>query len=185
VAGCTASASGSVSETLMGQAKHVDGSMKSGIFGFRSLENCGRMAEYAHGKKRAAVIGGGLLGLECAHGLLSLGLEVHVMHRSSHLMNQQLDSCRRPRSFGRWWRKRTSACISRWTRPPSLLTNASADSNSRTARRTNASWWSSPLGSGPMPNSRPNAASPSSLRSWSTTRCAAMSTCTFMRSASV
>jgi nitrite reductase [NAD(P)H] large subunit len=75
----------------MGQAKHVDGSMKSGIFGFRSLENCGRMAEYAHGKKRAAVIGGGLLGLECAHGLLSLGLEVHVMHRSSHLMNQQLD----------------------------------------------------------------------------------------------
>lgn len=68
-----------------------DGSVKPGVFGFRSLEDCRRMADYAHGKKRAAVIGGGLLGLECAHGLQSLGLEVHVMHRSTHLMNQQLD----------------------------------------------------------------------------------------------
>ncbi len=69
-----------------------DGSMKPGIFGFRSLDDCRRMADYASGKKRAAVVGGGLLGLECAHGLQSLGLEVHVIHRSPHLMNQQLDS---------------------------------------------------------------------------------------------
>ena len=65
--------------------------MKPGIFGFRSLEDCHRMAEYATGKRRAAVIGGGLLGLECAHGLQHFGLEVHVIHRSPHLMNQQLD----------------------------------------------------------------------------------------------
>jgi NAD(P)H-nitrite reductase large subunit/predicted pyridoxine 5'-phosphate oxidase superfamily flavin-nucleotide-binding protein len=69
-----------------------DGSVKPGIFGFRSLEDCRRMAEYATGKRRAAVIGGGLLGLECAHGLQSFGLEVHVIHRSPHLMNQQLDA---------------------------------------------------------------------------------------------
>jgi len=69
----------------------TDGGTKPGIFGFRSLDDCARMADYAHGKKRAAVIGGGLLGLECAHGLQSLGLEVHVMHRATHLMNQQLD----------------------------------------------------------------------------------------------
>ncbi len=69
-----------------------DGSMKPGIFGFRSLDDCCRMADYATGKARAVVIGGGLLGLECAHGLQSCGLEVHVVHRSSHLMNQQLDS---------------------------------------------------------------------------------------------
>ncbi len=69
-----------------------DGAMKPGIFGFRSLEDCHRMAEYATGKRRAAVIGGGLLGLECAHGLQHFGLEVHVIHRSPHLMNQQLDS---------------------------------------------------------------------------------------------
>ena len=72
--------------------KQGDGSTKAGIFGFRSLDDCRRMADYATGKRRAAVIGGGLLGLECAHGLQSLGLEVHVMHRSPHLMNQQLDS---------------------------------------------------------------------------------------------
>jgi nitrite reductase (NADH) large subunit len=67
------------------------GAMKPGVFGFRTLDDCARMAEYAHGKKRAAVIGGGLLGLECAHGLSSLGLEIDVVHRSTHLMNQQLD----------------------------------------------------------------------------------------------
>jgi nitrite reductase (NADH) large subunit len=58
-----------------------DGGMKLGIFGFRSLEDCRRMADYATGKKHAAVIGGGLLGLECAHGLQSFGLEVHVIAR--------------------------------------------------------------------------------------------------------
>src|SRR5579862_4864856 len=51
----------------------ADGSVKPGVFGFRSLEDCHRMAEYAAGKRRAAVIGGGLLGLECAHGLQSFG----------------------------------------------------------------------------------------------------------------
>jgi len=69
----------------------ADGAMKPGVFGFRSLDDCRRMADYASGKKRAAVIGGGLLGLECAHGLHSLGLDVDVVHRSTHLMNQQLD----------------------------------------------------------------------------------------------
>jgi NAD(P)H-dependent nitrite reductase large subunit len=69
----------------------ADGAVKPGVFGFRTLDDCARMAEYAHGKKRAAVIGGGLLGLECANGLSSLGLEVDVVHRSTHLMNQQLD----------------------------------------------------------------------------------------------
>jgi NAD(P)H-nitrite reductase large subunit len=69
-----------------------DGSVKPGVFGFRSLDDCRRIADYAAGRKRAAVVGGGLLGLECAHGLQSFGLEVHVVHRSSHLMNQQLDS---------------------------------------------------------------------------------------------
>ena len=69
-----------------------DGSDKPGIFGFRSLEDCRRIAEYARGQRRAAVIGGGLLGLECAHALQAMGMEAHVVHRSKHLMNQQLDS---------------------------------------------------------------------------------------------
>jgi len=38
------------------------------------------------------VIGGGLLGLEAARAMLNHGLEVHVIHQSPHLMNQQLDA---------------------------------------------------------------------------------------------
>ena len=38
------------------------------------------------------VIGGGLLGLEAARGLLNYGCEVHVVHLCRHLMNQQLDA---------------------------------------------------------------------------------------------
>jgi nitrite reductase (NADH) large subunit len=37
------------------------------------------------------VIGGGLLGLEAARGLLNFGLEVHVVHLGTHLMENQLD----------------------------------------------------------------------------------------------
>src|SRR5581483_1223485 len=41
---------------------------------------------------KAVVIGGGLLGLEAAYGLLNQGLEVHVVHRSPNLMSVQLDA---------------------------------------------------------------------------------------------
>ena len=69
-----------------------DGGDKPGIFGFRSLDDCHRIAEYARGRRRAAVIGGGLLGLECAYALQALNIETHVIHRSEHLMNHQLDA---------------------------------------------------------------------------------------------
>ena len=42
--------------------------------------------------KTAIVIGGGLLGLEAAYGLLQQGLEVHVVHLMDHLMEVQLDA---------------------------------------------------------------------------------------------
>jgi len=62
-----------------------DGSLKPGIFGFRNLADCQRIAEYAAGKRRAVVIGGGLLGLECARALVKFGVEVHIVHHSTHL----------------------------------------------------------------------------------------------------
>ena len=68
-----------------------EGGFKPGVFVFRSLEDCRRIAEYAKGKTCAAVIGGGLLGLEAARGLQNFGLEVTVVHLASHLMQQQLD----------------------------------------------------------------------------------------------
>src|SRR3954447_7258709 len=69
-----------------------DGSLKAGVFVFRTLADCRDIAEYAKGKQSAAVIGGGLLGLEAARGLQNFGLEVSVIHLAGHLMQQQLDA---------------------------------------------------------------------------------------------
>ncbi len=68
------------------------GHLKPGAFVFRTLDDCQKIASYAQRSKRAAVIGGGLLGLEAARVLLTHGCEVHVIQRASSLMNQQLDS---------------------------------------------------------------------------------------------
>ncbi len=62
-----------------------------GVFVFRTLEDCEAIAAYAQECDRAVVIGGGLLGLEAARGLLSHGLEVTVVEVVPHLMIQQLD----------------------------------------------------------------------------------------------
>jgi nitrite reductase (NADH) large subunit len=67
------------------------GNLRSGVFGFRTLDDCNSIVAEAVRCKRAAVIGGGLLGLEAARGLLTHGCEVHVIHLSASLMNQQLD----------------------------------------------------------------------------------------------
>ncbi|GMK39994.1 nitrite reductase [NAD(P)H] [Paenibacillus sp. CCS19] len=65
---------------------------KPGVTAFRNMKDCESMVETAANYKRAAVIGGGLLGLEAARGLLNLGMEdVHVIHNSRYLMNRQLD----------------------------------------------------------------------------------------------
>jgi nitrite reductase (NADH) large subunit len=63
-----------------------------GVFGFRSLDDCTAMLDYATTARTAAVIGGGLLGLEAARGLQNHGLAVQVVHAADTLMNAQLDS---------------------------------------------------------------------------------------------
>lgn len=62
-----------------------------GVFGFRTLDDCAAMIEFAEGRNRAAVIGGGLLGLEAARGLQNRGLQVGVVQGGPALMNAQLD----------------------------------------------------------------------------------------------
>ncbi|WP_109530832.1 MULTISPECIES: nitrite reductase large subunit NirB [Nocardia] len=69
-----------------------DRTLTAGIFGFRSLDDCTAMIDYAAGRKKAVVIGGGLLGLEAARGLQNRGLEVDVVHSAMTLMNAQLDT---------------------------------------------------------------------------------------------
>ncbi|WP_232548824.1 nitrite reductase large subunit NirB [Propioniciclava soli] len=67
--------------------------LRSGVFGFRTIEDTRAMLEHARGgERRAVVIGGGLLGLEAAHGLHKQGTEVTVLQRSATIMNQQLDA---------------------------------------------------------------------------------------------
>lgn len=68
------------------------GRLKPGIFGFRTIDDCAGIAAAAGRNRKAAVIGGGLLGLEAARGLLQHGCEVHVIHFAGHLMEQQLDA---------------------------------------------------------------------------------------------
>lgn len=69
-----------------------DGMPKHGVFVFRTLDDCHKIAGHAAKGRRAAVIGGGLLGLEAARGLLNYGMEVHVVHATDCLMNNQLDA---------------------------------------------------------------------------------------------
>jgi nitrite reductase (NADH) large subunit len=69
-----------------------DGRMKPGVFGFRTIDDCNGIMAQAKQCARAAVVGGGLLGLEAARGLINHGCEVHVVHLAGHLMEMQLDA---------------------------------------------------------------------------------------------
>ncbi len=67
------------------------GSYREGVFVFRTLDDCSAIRRHAQPGSRAAVIGGGLLGLEAARGLRELDVNVHVVHLMRHLMEMQLD----------------------------------------------------------------------------------------------
>jgi nitrite reductase (NADH) large subunit len=67
------------------------GRLRHGVFAFRTLDDCNRILDAARNARRAVVIGGGLLGLEAARGLLNQGLDVDLVHLMPHLMDAQLD----------------------------------------------------------------------------------------------
>jgi nitrite reductase (NADH) large subunit len=69
----------------------VPGHTLPGVIGFRDLHDVDTMLAAASRGGRAVVIGGGLLGLEAANGLLRRGMDVTVVQASDRLMNQQLD----------------------------------------------------------------------------------------------
>jgi NAD(P)H-dependent nitrite reductase large subunit len=70
----------------------ADGTLRPGAFVFRTLDDCQQIGDCARHSRSAAVIGGGLLGLEAARGLLNCGLDdVHVVHLMDRLMDVQLD----------------------------------------------------------------------------------------------
>lgn len=69
----------------------LPGADKEGVIAFRDIKDCNTMIETSKKYKKAVVIGGGLLGLEAARGLLNLNMEVSVVHIFQHLMERQLD----------------------------------------------------------------------------------------------
>ncbi|MGH8219996.1 MAG: nitrite reductase small subunit NirD [Steroidobacteraceae bacterium] len=70
----------------------IPGAQLPGVVTFRDLDDVEAMLEQARRCRRAAVIGGGLLGLEAAVGLARRGLDVTVVHLLDTLMERQLDA---------------------------------------------------------------------------------------------
>ena len=70
----------------------LPGKELQGVVTFRDLDDVNRMVERSGAGRRAVVIGGGLLGLEAAHGLSLRGMHVTVVHLLDTLMERQLDA---------------------------------------------------------------------------------------------
>ncbi|PCJ83748.1 MAG: nitrite reductase large subunit [Thiotrichaceae bacterium] len=69
----------------------IPGADKEGVLGFRDISDVNVMVQAAKDYKTAVVIGGGLLGLEAANGLMKQGMDVTVVHLLDSLMERQLD----------------------------------------------------------------------------------------------
>ena len=69
----------------------IPGNDLEGVVTFRDLDDVDRMLAAAEIGGDAVVIGGGLLGLEAAHGLSLRGMRVTVVHLMPNLMERQLD----------------------------------------------------------------------------------------------
>src|SRR5581483_5512003 len=70
----------------------VPGAELSGVNTFRDSRDVDLLLSLAAARKRVAVIGGGLLGLEAAYGLAKAGAPVTLIHLMNRLMERQLDA---------------------------------------------------------------------------------------------
>ncbi len=69
----------------------IRGTDLAGVFLYRTIDDLGAIKGWSRNARSAAVIGGGLLGLEAAKAALDLGLEAHVVEFADRLMPRQLD----------------------------------------------------------------------------------------------
>ncbi|MEY4294644.1 MAG: hypothetical protein RLY82_332, partial [Pseudomonadota bacterium] len=69
----------------------IPGKDLDGVLAYRDIADTNAMIEAAKKYKRAVVIGGGLLGLEAANGLMLRGMDVTVVHVLPWIMERQLD----------------------------------------------------------------------------------------------
>ena len=70
----------------------VPGKNLEGVIAYRDIADTEAMIDAASKYKNAVVIGGGLLGLEAANGLMLRGMDVSVVHVMPTLMERQLDT---------------------------------------------------------------------------------------------
>src|SRR5581483_5003862 len=70
----------------------VPGASLAGVNTFRDSRDVDLLLSLAAARKRVAVIGGGLLGLEAAYGLAKAGAPVTLIHLMDRLMERQLDA---------------------------------------------------------------------------------------------
>ena len=70
----------------------IPGKDLEGVIAYRDIADTNAMIDASTKYKKAVVIGGGLLGLEAANGLMLRGMEVSVVHVMPTLMERQLDS---------------------------------------------------------------------------------------------
>ncbi len=70
----------------------IEGIQKKGVYVFRNVADTNNILERSKQTKKSVVIGGGLLGLEAARGLLNQGQQVTVVHLMDRLMDVQLDT---------------------------------------------------------------------------------------------
>lgn len=69
----------------------VPGADLEGVISFRDIADVDAMVRASSQYRHAVVIGGGLLGLEAANGLMKRGMDVTVVHIAPWLMERQLD----------------------------------------------------------------------------------------------
>jgi nitrite reductase (NADH) large subunit len=70
----------------------IKGADKQGVFSLRTLDDARAMIDYLREHRQVVVIGGGLLGLEIARAIRSLGAEVEVVEFFDRLLPRQLDA---------------------------------------------------------------------------------------------
>ena len=76
----------------------IHGVEKEGVFVYRTIEDLEAMLAYSEKVKlmkpnaKAAILGGGLLGLEAGKAVMDMGLEPHVVEFAQKLMPRQLDA---------------------------------------------------------------------------------------------